>query len=344
VTLLLSLASVSLIITPLIILLLFAAPFLERKYTAGGRYLMWILVMGCLCLPFASFIPRPAVQIHVPVPAAASSYDIRRINNTAGLAGDGSRRDGGETVSRGVPVLSAEPARESINPSSANLFDVIRIVWFAGIFLSVAYHAANHLMFKRFVRRWGMPEPDPGYLQIFNETARRMGIVRALGLKRCKGIKTPMLMGFIKPAVLLPDLSCDEEDLRFIFRHELTHYKRRDLWYKLALMITISIHWFNPAVHLMIKQANKDIETICDTLTVHGMDMGLRKKYSEMLLTSCVGRRVCRSRLTTNFIGGKRMLKQRFLNILGKKAKKKRQGAVWADRGGCRLRRAFDRL
>ena len=68
-TLLYSLASATLIMTPLIMLFLLLTPLLDRKYAVGGRYVLWILVMAGLCVPFVPFRPFPAIQIDVPVAA-----------------------------------------------------------------------------------------------------------------------------------------------------------------------------------------------------------------------------------------------------------------------------------
>jgi len=156
------------------------------------------------------------------------------------------------------------------------------------------------------------------------------GLIR---LERCKGIKAPMLIGLMKPVILLSDSYYNAEDLAFIFRHELTHYKRRDLWYKLVLVTMKSIYWFNPAVHLMASQANKDIETVCDALTVFGMSIDRRKRYSEIILSAASGARGCRSQLTTYFLGDNNMLRQRFSNILG--AAKKSGAAIFITIGAC---------
>jgi len=212
-------------------------------------------------------------------------------------------------------------------------------VWLAGVLLALAFQAVTHLSFSRFVGRWSEPETDPGVINAFNAECSRMKIRGSLRLERCKGIKAPMMLGFFKPAILLPYSLYDTEELTFILRHELTHHKRRDLWYKLALAVIKSVYWFNPAVHLMAKQANKDIETVCDVLTVSGMNTDLRKRYSETILGMASGAYVCPSRLTTWFLGDKNMLKQRFSNIFG--AAKKRGSAVFAAMGMAVIVSAF---
>lgn len=56
--------------------------------------------------------------------------------------------------------------------------------------------------------------------------------------------------------------------LYFILKHELIHYKQKDLWYKLLLLMAQVIHWFNPLVYIMVEQAEQDLEARCDLKVV----------------------------------------------------------------------------
>ena len=95
-----------------------------------------------------------------------------------------------------------------------------------------------------------------------------------------------MLAGFAEPVLWLPQEDLSEEDAMFIFRHELTHYKRGDLWLKLLLVAARSVHWFNPLVRLLTRFAQEDIELACDDAVVRGMDGGQRRAYGETILRS----------------------------------------------------------
>lgn len=64
---------------------------------------------------------------------------------------------------------------------------------------------------------------------------------------------TPMLMGLLKAQIVLPRSDYSAEELRLILRHELFHFKRKDIFYQLITLIFVSLHWFNPAVHIMAK-------------------------------------------------------------------------------------------
>jgi beta-lactamase regulating signal transducer with metallopeptidase domain len=294
---------------------LLLTPLLDRKYAAGGRYVLWILVMAGLCVPFVPFRPFPAIQIDVPV-AAENPPEYITARDTAVSIEPEIIPSGTSTTGKYASILPA-----------LDIPKTILIVWLAGVLLTFAFQILAHRSFSRFAKRWSEPETDPDVIKAFNAECSRMKIRRIINLKRCKGIKAPMMLGFFKPAILLPYSHYDTEELTLILRHELIHYKRRDLWYKLALAVIKSVYWFNPAVYLMAKQANKDIETVCDVLTVSGTNTDLRKRYSETILSMACGDCICLSQLTTRFLGDKNMLKQRFSNIFG--TAKKRGTAVF---------------
>jgi len=133
---------------------------------------------------------------------------------------------------------------------------------------------------------------------LLHEQAAQAGVRHPVRPVRCDFVQSPMLFGLIRPIILLPGL-CRMGELPFILRHELIHYGRSDLWYKLTLILTKSAYWFNPAVHLMAAQAYKDVEIVCDTLTVRGMNATQRRKYGEMILHIAASPRTRGSRLAS---------------------------------------------
>ena len=135
-----------------------------------------------------------------------------------------------------------------------------------------------------------------------------------------------MIVGAIKPTLLLPELELSTEQLSLVFRHELIHYRRRDIWYKLLLMLANAIHWFNPMVWLMVYAADRDLELSCDEAVVAGRDEAYREEYGRCLLAVVRAGMSRRTLFTTNFYSGKKTLKNRLATILD--TTKKRRGTL----------------
>ena len=73
-----------------------------------------------------------------------------------------------------------------------------------------------------------------------------------------------MLAGLLRPAILLPPGALSGEELGFSLLHELTHYRRRDVWLKTLVLWVNALHWFNPLMWYMVRLVERDIELACD--------------------------------------------------------------------------------
>ena len=129
------------------------------------------------------------------------------------------------------------------------------------------------------MRRWGAPAEDAALLARFEEAKAELG-VNNLALLICPAVGAPLVTGFVNPVLLLPREAVSDG----VLRHELIHTRRRDLWYKLLLLLARALHWFNPLVHGMARAANRDLERACDEAAVAGQDAAFRAAYGAAML------------------------------------------------------------
>lgn len=97
-------------------------------------------------------------------------------------------------------------------------------------------------------------------------------------------VRSPMLTGFLRPTVMLPEGEWSDENLRLILSHELAHFRRGDLWKKLFFALLRCFHWFNPLVCLLSRDFSYRMETACDERVVSAMDRVGRKSYGYLLI------------------------------------------------------------
>lgn len=129
-----------------------------------------------------------------------------------------------------------------------------------------------------------------------------------------------MMAGFFKPHILFPMDMTDlpEDELRFIFQHEITHFKKRDLWIKLIVELLCCALWWNPVVYLLRICVSQLLEMRCDSIVCEELDPHQQLAYSLTLLNSFrkpVHRPIL---ITAEYLGypSKDRLKQRFSQIL----------------------------
>ena len=137
-----------------------------------------------------------------------------------------------------------------------------------------------------------------------------------------QGLKSPCLVGIVRPAILLPR-ELPAEALSWALAHELTHLKHRDTWYMLLMTLARCVHWFNPLVWLMVRTARRDMELCCDYDLLNGQGEEARRAYGRAILDQMTGRDRGFSGLTTGFSGSKKEVFARFRAMMDTAPKRK---------------------
>lgn len=79
---------------------------------------------------------------------------------------------------------------------------------------------------------------------------------------------TPAILGFINPIIILPHISYDDNELRFIFLHELLHYKHKDFLLKSASDLLAAIHWWNPLIRRFLFSSINQVQELFVDYTI----------------------------------------------------------------------------
>ena len=281
-------------------------PLLEKRYSTKGRYYAWLMIVVGLIIPF-----RPQFQSSIiKITPTNTITPVIQIGNKAPIISPIEHT-----------VLHATPPSLSIS-----LWQVVALIWIVGVVGAWGYYFIKHYRFLTMVKRWSEPITNQQALSLLQNLKKELGISKEIAFQQCLCIGSPMLVGFIHPCILLPKTDFEGEGLYFILKHELVHYRRKDLWYKLLVLIATALHWFNPIVYLIASSIEGLCEMSCDEEVVRSTDADKRQYYSEAILN--VARYHCelKTKLSTNFYGGKKNMKKRILSIMD--ISKKRAGIV----------------
>jgi Antirepressor regulating drug resistance, predicted signal transduction N-terminal membrane component len=310
---------VTLAASAVIALLLLLLPSIRKNYTVKWRYWVWLALAIRLMIPFSPSWPQTPIEITPPpqnitinMPARNTASPPPPLNQPAAPQPEG--------------TASATPAPISASTREIPLGELLSILWVSGTAVFLLYHFAGYLLFRKSVLRFSKPIDDPRIEELWHEAKEEMKISRGIRLLTSKKVQSPMMTGFFKPLLILPDPDFSDADLKIILKHELIHYKRKDVWYKLLLVCANAVHWFNPLVYLMKAESNRDIEMVCDSELIRDSDAAFRKQYSEAILSAIHKGNLRQTTFSTYFYGGKRAMKERFANIFD--GNKKRRGIL----------------
>lgn len=321
-TFLLNLLKTSLLGSLAILAMLVLKPLWRERYRAKTRCWLWLALAAFLLLPIDFSVKNAPVQAEPPKDYTLFvGTDKTAIQSTDNLFGDMAEKSGQspaqvrDTIIQ-RPVTNPEQKTTRYIPVTTILF----YGYLAGAAAFLLYQGVSYAHFRRTVRRWKRDVARADYAAMLSDTARDLG-VSAPEMIVCEAISTPAVTGLLRPRLLLPHEHYDVQELRYILRHELCHLKRRDMLLKLVLLAANAMHWFNPVVYLMLRQADEDIELACDSAATNGLELPERAAYSRTLLAA-VQSSVRALPATTCFGGTVERLKRRITNVLG--AQKKR--------------------
>lgn len=97
-------------------------------------------------------------------------------------------------------------------------------------------------------------------------------------------VHSPMLIGFFKPTIVMPNANINAENYKLALQHEWIHYKQRDAWIKLMAVLVNCLHWFNPVSYLALANISEACEYAVDEQITKGLKTAEKKRYSEMIL------------------------------------------------------------
>lgn len=321
-TFLLNLLKTSLLGALVIAALLALKPFWRERYRAKTRCWLWLALALFLLFPVDFSVKNAPVQAAPPKDYTLFvGTDKTTIQSTDNLFGDMAERSG-QTSTQVRDSIIARPVTDPAQKTTRYI-PVTTLLFYgylAGAAAFLLYLGVSYALFRRTVRRWKRDVSRADYAFLLCDTARELGVKEPQMLV-CEAITTPAVTGFFRPTLLLPHERYDLNDLRYILRHELCHLKRRDMLLKFVLLLANTMHWFDPMVYLMLRQADEDIELACDSAATDGLERAERAAYSRTLLAA-VQSNVRALPATTCFGSTVERLKRRITNVLG--AQKKR--------------------
>ena len=305
-----------------ILLMLVSKPLWRERYRAKARCWLWLALAAFLLFPVDFSVKDAPVQVAPPQDYTLFvGTDKTTIQSTDHLFGDMAEKSG-QTSTQVRDSIIARPVTDPAQKATRYI-PVTTILFYgylAGAAAFLLCQGVSYVRFRRTVRRWRSGVTRGDYRALLQDTARSLNVT-APEMFVCEAISTPAVTGVLHSQLLLPHEHYDSSDLRYILRHELCHLKRRDMLLKLVLLAANAMHWFNPVVYLMLRQADEDIELACDSAATDGLDRAERAAYSRTLLAA-VQSHVRALPATTCFGGTVERLKRRITNVLG--AQKKR--------------------
>ena len=219
----------------------------------------------------------------------------------------------------GVDMLTPQPL-PTAGIDWGTVLERAAVLWLWVAVSLVLWNVWRLLRYRRLIEQAGN-KVNSRLQQIAEEEARLAGIGGEIRLLASPLAQSPMLVGFFRPTILLPLEHLPDSDARFILAHELTHFRRKDLWKKLLFLMVRCAHWFNPIVYLLNRDFSRWLETSCDEQVVSSLDRDQRKEYGRLLIDYAPASRYAGPKLYVSFASCRYKLKRRISIMLNSNKK-----------------------
>ena len=219
----------------------------------------------------------------------------------------------------GVDMLTPQPL-PTAGIDWGTVLERAAVLWLWVAVSLVLWNVWRLLRYRRLIEQAGN-KVNSRLQQIAEEEARLAGIGGEIRLLASPLAQSPMLVGFFRPTILLPLEHLPDSDARFILAHELTHFRRKDLWKKLLFLMVRCAHWFNPIVYLLNRDFSRWLETSCDEQVVSSLDRDQRKEYGRLLIDYAPASQYAGPKLYVSFASCRYKLKRRISIMLNSNKK-----------------------
>ncbi len=299
------LTSLSTSILVLLISLLFTV--FKTKISVRVKYFIWLLILLSFLFPFRPQFGSGLIRLNTG-PAVQAVANVTQTGGT-----------------QGASQVAEKASQSNLWDFFLGLpwFEILFAIWLIGFVFSIGRYAYSYIRFRKMLKRWGTEFQDEEAMALLQAVQQEMGVKGRIRLLHYPMSQSPMLLGFRDILIVLPELDYTEEELQLIFKHELTHYKHRDVLINLLGIFAKSLHWFNPVVRFACREMQEAGEMYCDHDVLSSKDTEYRTFYGETILTMIDRSKKTPIALTTCFYSDKFNLKRRIVGIMDNRLPKK---------------------
>lgn len=306
----------------LLFLILLLKPLYKNRFSKCWQYYIWIIVALRFLLPIT---PDTTIvgSLFEKFDTAAITNEISTSPNAPVPVNPGNNN--------AEPIQTNREITDTVRREPFNIDVCLFFIWSALALVLLVRKITVYQGFIQYIKAGNKEVSDIKILNLLSDCEEKLNINTRVELSCNPLIASPMLIGFFRPRIILPARELEDKELSYIFVHELTHCKQRDMFYKWLIQIVVCVHWFNPFVYLLEKEVNKSCELSCDEKVISILDKKAKREYGDTLISFLKSSNLYKSSLASvTLTEGAEQLKERLGAIMKFRKKSKAIIAITA--------------
>lgn len=284
--------------------LLLMRALLGRRIPAHIQYALWGLLLIRLALPILPASPVSMFNLGRYAQTAGQGFSFSSQLSSQSVSGPTKINPAGNTktasnfnkttsVPSNAAVSSGPAANTETNTRRAALnigwnWETVSLLWLVGVAAVLLYLISVNLLLRFRFFKWTYCT-DARVSELFAKCKEELKIRTPVRILFSGAPQSPAVFGLLHPRILLSRKFAEEADddtLRFVLLHELTHVKRKDNAVGAFLLLLTGINWFNPFLLYAFHKVREDCEISCDASVLGILGDGERKAYGYSILNT----------------------------------------------------------
>ena len=292
-------------------IILLVRAILKHRMGANWYYLLWLLLIIKLLLPFAPESPISVFNIF-------SQLSIQNFSGNYFEAEMDEKTDRKlDSQSNTAEMGGSDDYFIAVNRPFPSGDKVVFFAWLMGV-MSLAVYTFHLAGKQKWVIKGSLRVTDNDVLRLLEECKQMINTTSGPVLIESPVIRSPMVAGATKPYILFPAGiigKLSQAELRFILLHELAHLQRRDLYMNWMMSLLAIIHWFNPMIWYAFYKMRQDRELACDAYVLSVLNPEEYKSYGATIISFLEMNVKSSYGTIAGFASGKAHLKERIARI-----------------------------
>ncbi|MGO1042676.1 M56 family metallopeptidase [Clostridioides difficile] len=252
-----------------------------KRFSKKFNYYIWMIVVTKLLLPFTYY------TFTINILRSKENININNIN------------------------------LEGFNNISNLKNNILLYAWLITVVIYLIHTLFKYIKLKNLINDLSYDVEDEEIINLYKDILKEFNITKDIKLKYSYEVETP---AFFDLCVLLPPRDYKLKELNWIFRHELMHFKSKDLYIKYVMLFLKIVYWFNPFIYVMDRYIDLDCELYCDERVLKNRSGEEKQDYALTIINAMRKG----SNISNKFVAGLHKqsdIKKRVMNMFNEKYK-----------------------
>lgn len=285
----------------LILIILLMKKIFNKALSPKWHYYIWILLLMRLLVPFSlqssmsvyTLFYTAAEKTNVPISDISFLFQGNSLNESS--------TSNIKTLPEAAPIVTNKNTTNSKVSGSVS-YIVVKIkeiqnsniaiilmafIWLTGVLLLSFYTLFINIAFAVNVHKRYTSLKNRRLNDILEDCKNIMKIKHPIPLLTSKKVRTPSLYGFFNTKILVSEgymEQLSDAEIKYIFLHELSHYKRKDIAINWLLALLQIFYFFNPLIWYAFYKIHEDCEVSCDAAALRYINEVEYQSYGSTII------------------------------------------------------------